>query len=114
LFSVPPEEAVTVIVFVADFPPAEAVITVEPAVTPFTIPAAASTEAQPESLLDHVTVLSVALSGLTVAVSVIELPAVTESSPLMEMPVTATVDPDESPPYVNDAQSEQVESLRVP
>jgi hypothetical protein len=36
--TVPTEEAVTVIVFVADFPPAEALITAVPAVFPVTTP----------------------------------------------------------------------------
>lgn len=95
--TVPSEEAAfTVMVFVADFPPAVAVMTAVPAATPVTVPVDELTVARLVLPLDHDTVLFVALPGLTVALRVIVLPAVTELLPLIETLVTATVELPES------------------
>ena len=79
--------ACTVTAQVADFSPAWAVIVAVPAETAVTVPL--STVATAASLVVQVTVLSVALSGSTVAVSVSEPPTVSVSSVLSRlMPVT--------------------------
>lgn len=91
--TVPSEEAAfTVMVFVADFPPAVAVMTAVPAATPVTVPVDELTVARLVLPLDHDTVLFVALPGFTVALRVIVLPVATELLPLIETPVTATVE----------------------
>ena len=83
--------AATVTVQVTVFPPASAVIFAEPAAMAVTLPLL-STVTTLASLLLHVTVLSVALLGLTVAVSVSVAPGVRVSEILFKRsPVTATV-----------------------
>ena len=62
---------------VADFPPAVAVITVCPAESAVTVPPETLATAGADEL--HVTVLSVAFDGLTVAVKVEVSPAVMSS-----------------------------------
>ena len=81
----------TVILQYAVFPPQLATIAVEPAFTPVTVPVEL-TVATEVSLLFHVTVLSVALLGVTVAVNVILSPSTILALVLFKLtPVTATV-----------------------
>ena len=82
--------SVTVTVQEALLSPAFAVTVAVPAATAVTFPP--STVATDASLLDHVTVLSVALPGLTVAVSVADSPIISDSVVLLSVtPVTATI-----------------------
>ena len=81
---------VTVTVQVADFPPAFAVMVAVPAFTAVTLPSFTVAIAVFEEL--HVTVLSVALSGFTVAVSVASPPSTSDKEVLSNVTeVTATV-----------------------
>ena len=95
LFSVTSVTAMTFLLtvteHVADFSPTLAVMVAEPSLTAVTLPLL-STVAIAVLELDQVTVLSVASSGLTVAVSVSDSPSVSVSSVLFNVTsVTVTV-----------------------
>ena len=82
--------SLTVIFSVPDTPPAVAVIVTSPAFFATTLPLA-STVATVASEDFHVTVLSVALAGATVAVRVTVSPAVAVLAPVTVTPVTGTL-----------------------
>jgi hypothetical protein len=86
------EAAVTVMAYFVQRLPAAALTSAVPAAMPVTVPLSTDAYSLPLNI-DHVTVLSVASSGDTVAVSVSVLPASTVLSPVIFMLVTATPPP---------------------